>query len=72
MKSTNLNNKDMKQRLKQIFCKHNYIIPKEYDDQEERDRLVIQLQEDEMIAFSRLHRCKKCGKERMIGSGMIR
>ena len=30
----------MKQRLKQVFCKHNYRIPKEYDDQEERDRLV--------------------------------
>ena len=62
----------MIQRLKQFFCKHNYRIPKEYDDQEERDRLVSELKEGESIAFSRLHRCKKCGKERMIGSGIIR
>ena len=61
----------MIQRLKQIFCKHNYRIPKEYDDREERNRLVSELKEDESIAFSRLHRCKKCGKELMIGSGMI-
>lgn len=61
----------MIQKLKQIFCKHEYRIPKEYDDQEERDRLVSELKEGEMIAFSRLHCCKKCGKERMIGSGMM-
>lgn len=61
----------MIQKLKQIFCKHEYRIPKEYDDQEERDRLVSELKDGDMIAFSRLHRCKKCGKERMIGSGMI-
>ena len=63
--------KIMTQILKQFFCKHEYRIPKEYDDQEERDRLVSELGEGEMIDFSRLHRCKKCGKERMISSGMI-
>jgi len=61
----------MIQRLKQLFCKHNYRIPKEYDDQYERDRLISKLKEGEMIAFSRIHRCKKCGKEQMISSGMI-
>lgn len=61
----------MIQLLKRIFCKHEYRIPKEYNDQDERDKLVSELKEGEMIAFSRLHRCKKCGKERMIGSGMI-
>lgn len=58
-------------KLKQIFCKHEYRIPKEYDDHEERARLVGGLKDGEIISFSRLHRCKKCGKERMIGSGII-
>ena len=61
----------MIQKLKQVFCKHKYRILKEHDDQEERYRLIFGLKEDEMISFSRPHRCKKCGKERMIGSGMI-
>ena len=57
--------------LKQIFCKHNYRIPQEYDDREERDRLVRELEKGETIVFSRLHRCTNCGKERMMGTGMM-
>jgi hypothetical protein len=56
--------------LQQLFCNHNYKIPPEYDDQEERDTLVRELKQGESIAFSRLHRCEKCNKEKMIGSGM--
>ena len=58
-------------KLKQIFCIHNYKIMSKHDDQEERDRLVSELKEGEMIAFSRLHKCNKCNKEKMIGSGLM-
>lgn len=57
--------------LNQFFCVHDYRIPKEYDDQEERDRLTSELREGQSMSFIRLHRCTKCGKEKMIGSGMI-
>ena len=60
----------LKQFLKQLFCIHKYRIPKEHDDQEERNKLIGELEEGESIAFSRLHRCLKCKKETMIGSGM--
>lgn len=60
-----INNK----KIQQFFCRHNYEIPKEYDDYEERNRLVSELKEGESISFSRIHRCTKCSKEKMIGSG---
>ena len=56
--------------LQQLFCNHKYSIPTEYDDQEERDKLVSELKKGESIAFSLLHRCEKCNKEQVIGSGM--
>ena len=43
----------------------------EFDDQEDRDRLVRELKEGESIAFSRMHECKKCYKQQMIGSGLM-
>jgi hypothetical protein len=57
--------------LKQIFCNHDYEIVKEYDDFEERDRLVSNLAQNETIVFSRWHCCQKCGNKRIIGSGII-
>ncbi len=56
--------------IKQLFCIHKYIIMPEYDDEEERNKLISELREGESIAFSRRHKCKKCNKERMIGSGL--
>lgn len=62
----------MKSKIKKLFCvQHDYSIPEELDDKEERSRLVLELKPGESISFSRLHRCKKCGKEKMLGSGMI-
>ena len=61
----------MLKKLKQIFCIHKYRIVPKYDDVEERNKLIGELKEGESIAFSRLHECKKCGKEKMIGSGLI-
>jgi len=60
-----------RKKLEQLFCNHDYMIPTEYDDEKERDRLVANLGDGESIAFVRLHRCTKCGKEKMIGSGLI-
>ena len=60
----------MIEKLKQIFCNHNYRIIPEFNDKEERNKLVSELKKGESIAFSRLHKCKKCSKEKMIGSGM--
>lgn len=61
----------MNKILKQLFCNHDYRIPKELDDEEDRNKLVAELKQGEMISFSRLHRCTKCNKERIIGSGLI-
>lgn len=44
-------------------------MPPEFDDEDERNKLVSELKEGESISFSRIHRCTKCGKEKMIGSG---
>jgi hypothetical protein len=57
--------------IKQIFCIHNYYIPTEYDDKEERQKIKSELKKGEGTNFIRLHRCKKCGNEKMIGSGII-
>lgn len=59
----------MIRKIREFFCKHDYIIMKEFDDDEERNKLVCELKSGEKIAFSRLHKCKKCFKETMIGSG---
>ena len=54
--------------LKQITCKHNYI---------KQPDLVLDkcLRNDKSkgtsYSYSRLHVCKKCGKEKIIGSGQI-
>jgi len=61
----------MIEKLKQTFCIHDYRMMPKFDDQEERDRLISELKEGEMIAFSRIHKCKKCNKERILGSGMM-
>ena len=61
----------MIEKLKQTFCIHDYRMMPKFDDQEERARLVSELKEGEMIAFSRMHKCKKCNKERMLGSGLL-
>lgn len=59
--------------FKRLFCRHNYIIPAEYDDIEERERLIANIKSElgEGIEFIRPHRCTKCGKEKNIGSGII-
>ena len=61
----------MIKKLKQLFCKHAYTIMPEFDDEEERNKIIMNLKKGESIAFSRRHKCPKCDKERMIGSGII-
>ena len=56
-------------KIVELFCNHDYQIIPEYDDAEERDNLVFELKKGESISFSRLHRCNKCRKEIMLGSG---
>ena len=56
------------EKLKQFFCKHDY--KQEINDQKERNRLVDKLKDGESISFIRLHKCKKCNKQQMIGSGI--
>jgi hypothetical protein len=49
--------------IKQLFCRHNYI---RLDDDESPETKY-----GEMVNMIRLHKCNKCGKEKMIGSGWI-
>lgn len=64
-------NKLLAKKIKQFFCIHNYKIVKEHDDLEERNSIVEKLREGEMVVFLRLHRCTKCGKEKVIGNGIV-
>lgn len=58
----------MIQKIKQFFCTHHYEIIKEFDDREERSKLINELKNGEGIMFTRPHACKKCGKECDINS----
>jgi hypothetical protein len=49
-------------KLKQFFCVHDFRIPKKYYDAKTRIKLI----NENGCGFSRIHKCIKCGKEKII------
>jgi hypothetical protein len=47
--------------IKQFFCKHNW--------KNINNEPCIQLTDCDMYSLSKLHKCEKCDKEQLLGSG---